>query len=44
LARPSISPRQDSSDKRHLRVVKVELLIFGSAPFFVGSGHGLDCG
>jgi hypothetical protein len=40
----SIPPRQDSSDKRHLRVVKVELLIFGSALRFVGSGNGLHSG
>jgi hypothetical protein len=46
-ARPdlaSIAPCQDSSGKHHLRLVKVELLIFGPALRFVGSGYGLHCG
>jgi hypothetical protein len=37
----SIAPCQDGSGKHHLRLVKVELLIFGSALPFVGSGYGL---
>jgi hypothetical protein len=44
LGPASISPCQDSSGKRHLRVVKVELLIFGRALRFVGGGYGLHCG